>query len=783
MNVLDFLKSSSGGLLIRGPAGAGKTTLVESVVGKFKKANRAVVGSYSASDIGMDCEPLILSLADLCANLTADASEEDMAKRRKILLASTRKIRKGEREATIVLLHEMFDLLKERSQEDFDPQFYGFLNIHPKDSDGVLMTLPELSEYLKENRQVFLNAIVHLLENIAGYLKRMKMKLVFLLPRARNIQQKAFAHIMNVVTRLSDNIYFIITIDDDTDKETANEKISYATGTGKVRILELKGLDRRGISKWYSTLTTGKPTKRDVENLSKISKGKPFYLRFLMEKIGTSNLTDDMNVTKKVSDLLRKEMENKGKKFTRFMEQYSLLTGKVDAEKLTKIFPFSADEFTDLERQAVEMSILERPGHFRHPLLRKHISDSIDDKRKKAYHENLADFYEEVFRTEADGYKIFDFRLVWAICHHYFNSGVREKSYSYNTFMAKEGFISGNLDVARIGYERALSDAIMLENDEYRISVIEKLVKVLEKEHRWDRALELHNMLVDHFSSTGDSNNKCIALLRIAAIHQYKGEFDNALKFYGQALRIYKKEEQKDKIANTLMNIGTLYQIKEDFEDALKNYRDSLNIFEELEDKAMSATLHHKLASIYHLDYKYTKALGHYNKSLKIFKEIDNKNGYGETLHQMANIHFLKEKNEMALKYYKKSLEVLREVNAKKGVAEIYYQMGVLSNKEGKYQESLDLLNDSLNIFREIQEIPNITNTIRTLGDTYIEIAKKQISAEKIPLAKETLNCAVRIFSQIGDRDGKEEADYLLEDVADIDSGKRTVAEVKNALR
>ncbi len=778
LTFLDFLKSGKGCLVVKGAVGAGKSSLIENVLGKYLMAGRAVKGVYRADGIGRDCEALVESLTDLIENLTTGAVDEENSKRRKVLVASTRRIRKGEREATIVLLHDIYSRLRERFKSKFDSEFYGFLNIQPKDEDGVIMTLPEPDDYQKNNQQIFINATVHLFENIAGYLKRSKMKFVLYFPRAQNILFTALTNIANVVSRSLDNVYFIMVFD---DEEHTAEKINFTSGLQNSRLLEVNGIDSGCISNWYSAVNDKKLSNEDLSDFKKVSKSNAFYFGFLLENSDAFKKAEGREGPQIYANFLRKEIEKQGKKFTRFIEQYSLLLRRSDITELTKIFPFSEEEISNLLEKAVSLDIMDENGYFFHPLIRKHLSESIDEERRKAYHQNMGEYYEERFRNETDREKKFDFKLMWCICHHYFNSGEREKSYSYNTFMAHEGFLSGSSDVALLGYERALSDAMMLGNDEYRISVIEKLVKVLEKNQRWAKALELHNMLVDHFTSEGDINNKCIALQRMAAIYQFMGDFDSSLKYYNQTLRIYRKNEEKENIANTLMNIGTLYQIKEDFEDAHKNYSSAMDLFEETENKKMTAMVHHKLASIYHLDYKYTKALGHYNKSQKIFKEIRDKNGYGETLHQMANIHFLKKKYDSAAKYYKKSLEILKEVASKKGVAEIYFQMGVMSTKEKHFQESLEHFNQSLNIFREISDIANITNTIRTLGDTYNEIAKKQIGDNKIRSAKETLKGAINIFTQIGDKDGIEEANFLLEDATEIEGGKKTVDEFKSA--
>ena len=777
----DFLRSESGCLVINGPAGAGKNTLVEIATNKYLHAGRAVLGMTRPKNVGVGIEPLLESLADLITNLITGVPDEDMNKRRKVLVASSRKIRKGEREATILLLHEIHSRLRTDLGNDFDPKFFEFLNIQPKDEEGILLTLPELNDYLSDNLQLFLNAYVHLIENMAGFLKRWKMHLIFIYPRAQYLQQTALAHVANLVSRMSSNIYFILTFDSDADPENTRQKINFAARMGNTKIIEMNGLDAGGIEKWLSARTGRKISDREVLHLKEITEGLPFYLGFLIEALGASDMEGEKDGVKRYGSYMRKKIEEKGKNSTRFLEEYSLVDRPMDLREMTVIFPFSGEEISEMLKLMEGMNILDENGDFLHPLTRKHIADSIDNSRKKAYHDHLARYYEDRFRSDTESERKFDFKTIWAISHHYFHSDDREKSYSYNTFMAREGLLSSTLDVARLGYERALSDAVMLENEAYRISVLEKLVKVLEKELRWDRALELHKMLVDHFSSAGDTDNKCIALQRIAAIYQFKADFDNSLGYYTRALKIFQKEENREQIAATYMNMGTLYQIKEDLEDALKNYMEAFKIYRELKNKLMVATLRHKIASVYHLDYKYTKALEHYNKSLAIFKEIEDKKGYGETLHQMANIHFLRDKYDMAAKYYRKSLTVLKETDSRKGVAEVHYQMGVLAGKENKYQEALESFNDSLNIFREIEDIANIANTIRTLGDAYIEIAKKQIGGNKIKTARETLGGAVKIFSQVGDKDGIEEANFLLEDVAEIESGVKTAKEIKDS--
>ena len=775
MIVKEILRSPSGCLIIKGPPGAGKNTLVKHIVERYADAARAVVGVHESGDIGIGCEPLIDCLADLIYNLTAIPGK-DLGKRRKVLVASTRKIKRGEREATILLLKELHRLVRDRCGEDFDADYYTFLEIVPKDEDGTLLTLPELATFLKENLQVFINSYVHLVENLAGFMARMKLKAIFHFRRAQQIQNMALAYIADFASRIPDNVYFFFSFDEGKG-ESAWEKIGYLSSLSSSKMMVLEGLGIPGIAKMMAAKRGEKPGKKEVLKIREMTDGSPFYLTVLLER-EKGSMEAEGDAGEEFGRHLRCEMKELGEDFTGFMELWSLSRRRLTGEDLSVLSSIGGSRIASIQETARAKGYLDEENRFMHPLIREHIAQSMEEGGRKALHGKLGTYYEELLKAGADEADKYDFKLVWSISFHYFNSSEREKSYSFNTFMAREGMLSGNLDIASIGYERALSDAVMMKNDAYRISVLEKLVKVLETEHRWDRALEIHSMLVDHFSSLGDVENKCIALQRIAAIYQFKGDFEGALGHYERVLKTYRKEEDATKIMGALSNIGTLYQIKEDFEDAIRTYEEALGISVEAGEEKVQAALHHKIASVYHMDFKYTKALGHYNTSQKLFKKVGDDAGYGEALRQMGNIHYLKEKLPSAGRYYEKALGILEGTGARKSVAEIQYQMGMIAGNEKNYQKALDHLNGALDLFREIKDMGSVSNTIRTMGDTYLDIARKQISEEKFVLAKETLGGAVKIYAQVRDREGTDEANYLLEDISDIESGRKTRSEV-----
>ena len=775
MAIFNFLKSQSGCLVLRGCKGIGKSALVEQSVCKYERAKRAVRGAFTAPDVGVGIEPLLEVFTDLVCNLTAQPGD-DQRKHRKILVASTRKIRKGEREAAILLLREVYRALEVRLGSGFDREYYEFMNIAPSAEDKAGPTPADLADYILDNRQVFLNSYIHLLENLALFLSRIKKKVIIHFGRAQRIQNRALAHIADLASRLPDNVFFILGFDGESEHHIM-EKLALFASLGTSQLLSLDGLGVADIKKMSAARGRRDLKPDEIAGLKESTDGNPFYLGFLMD---VGELPSDVmaDAKKAYRDNIRRSIDEKGEEFSNFLTLYSLSRRPLTTDDLAVLSP-SDESLTEKHLEtAREMGILDGNGHFPHPLTREHIEASSKVDERKKLHGKIAVYREERFSREADEAGRFDFKLVWAICYHYFHSSDREKSYSFNTFMAREGMISSNPDIARIGYERALSDAIMLRSDTYKISVLEKLVKVLETECRWDRALEVHNMLVDHFTSKGDVHNNCIALQRIAAIYQYKGDFDSALKYYKQVLRIYGKGTDRKKVGSALTNIGTLYQIKEDFEDALQTFEEALALAEKEGDGRAKAALHHKIASVYHLDYKYTKALGHYNTSQKLFKEIGDEAGYGESLRQMGNIHFLKGKLESARKYYSKALDILERKKARKNAAEIRYQLGAISQKEKSYKEALDHFNSALDTFREIRDVASTSNTIRTLGDTYLDIAREQICAEHYETARETLEGARRIYAQVGDREGADEAGYLLEDISDIESGKRGLGEV-----
>ena len=377
----DFLRSGSGCLVINGPAGAGKNSLMKIATDRYTRAGRAVLGTARPKDMGVGVEPLLRSLADLITNLITVGSEEDKNKRRKVLVASSRKIRKGEREATILILHEIHSRLRTGMGDDFDPKFFEFLNIQPKDKEGIMLTLPELNDYLSSNLQLFLNAYVHLMENIAGFLKRWKMHLILIYPRAQHLQQAALAHVANLISRMSSNIYFILTFDSDHDPENTRQKINFTSRMGNTKILEMNGLDTGSISKWLLARTGREYSMKEVGHLREITGGLPFYLDFLIEALGASDMEGEKDGIKRYETFLRKKIEEKGKNLARFLEEYSLVLRPMGPGEMTAIFPFSGEEITEMLKLLEGMKILDESGNFLHPLARKHIADSIDDAR------------------------------------------------------------------------------------------------------------------------------------------------------------------------------------------------------------------------------------------------------------------------------------------------------------------------------------------------------------------------------------------------------------------
>ncbi len=298
-------------------------------------------------------------------------------------------------------------------------------------------------------------------------------------------------------------------------------------------------------------------------------------------------------------------------------------------------------------------------------------------------------------------------------------------------------------------YKEALDFLEKIQEEEpssdFKKKVSCKIAELYEYKGRYENAINIVEDNLEEYTNRSEVEDVELGRLlqRRGWIKMNMGRYESAERDFKKALEVVKKMEDEKEIAQIKHALGTVRLRKGDHQGAIDSLKESLKIKKDsgdLEGKAVSLI---NLSEVYLKEGELEKALDKIERSLEILKDTGEKTTFSIALLNKGNVHLRKGEMERAHEYYLESLNQLEDLGHFKGLSICLNNLGNHQLKEGECEVALENYQRSLEISEDIDFRYGLALTSCNMGKAYAE--KGEFSK-----AEEHLNRSLEISRDIG---------------------------------
>ena len=350
---------------------------------------------------------------------------------------------------------------------------------------------------------------------------------------------------------------------------------------------------------------------------------------------------------------------------------------------------------------------------------------------------------------------------------------------AYNE-LGKAYFITGNYDVAKKCYEKALIISKKVYSQEHAHvarsysglgAVYSELGKYNEAKQYYEESLIIRKKIYDeeHADVAASYNNLGVVCRDLGKYNKAKeyhekaliirkkiyheehadvaggydnlgvvctdlGKYNEAKEYYEKALIIREKiyDEEHADIATSYSNLGVVYSCLGKYNEAKEYYEKALIIRKKTyhEEHADIATSYNNLGAVYSNLGKYNEAKEYHEKALIIRKKIyDEEHAHvAASYNNLGNVCRDLVKYNEAKEYYEKALIIRKKIYDEEhaDVAASYNNLGVVCWGLGKYNEAKEYYEKALIIRKKLydEEHADVAASYNNLGVVYRDLGK-----------------------------------------------------------
>ncbi len=260
---------------------------------------------------------------------------------------------------------------------------------------------------------------------------------------------------------------------------------------------------------------------------------------------------------------------------------------------------------------------------------------------------------------------------------------------------------------------------------------------------RYDSAKEDFSEALEIFENTGDKQYKAETKHALGTIYLQKGNQEKAKPLLNYSLEINEGTGDFEGQAASLMNLAE-FRLREDKPDeALKKLKEAIDILQKLGDKTNFSIGLLNIGTTYLRKGDLEMSYMYYMNSLKLLEEIGHVKGLSICLNNLGNYHLRNGDIESALQKYKKSLEISEKSGFRYGIALANCNMSKAYSEQGDLSEAKSRIRSSLNISREI-------GSDLLIAQGLISFAEILTKEEDFDRALEKARKGCKIFDLIG---------------------------------
>lgn len=249
------------------------------------------------------------------------------------------------------------------------------------------------------------------------------------------------------------------------------------------------------------------------------------------------------------------------------------------------------------------------------------------------------------------------------------------------------------------------------------------------------------------FNAAEDERGIASSIDDIGKLHWLKGEYDSALNFMRDALTRRRALADRRSIALSFNNLGLVLQDSGEFKQALDAFEQALTIRREIGDLVGLVTTLNNLGTIAEDQRDFGRAVAFLTEALEVAEQIGDRNRIALVLTNLGEVQYRSGALDSAIGTLERAESLCDELGDKLGLAEALRGLGKAHLLRGDLVKARDAIGRAVDLFASVRSKVHLGAALRTLGE--ITAAGGWGSAHT-KSAREYFARSVAIFEQTG---------------------------------
>jgi nucleoside phosphorylase/tetratricopeptide (TPR) repeat protein len=302
----------------------------------------------------------------------------------------------------------------------------------------------------------------------------------------------------------------------------------------------------------------------------------------------------------------------------------------------------------------------------------------------------------------------------------------------------------------------SLIDAARQAADEqlwtYAWELVAALPLFFDLRANWDQWQSTHELALRAAERDGDKFGIAKTAHALAAVHRYKGHWDDAMALFERSLRLFQEIEEKHYWPEIVVSsIGRLYLEQGRWSDALDCYGRCLPVFQRVGNRRFEAYTLRCIGVALHQQGNLETAAAHFESSLRMFRDLGDKLWQGRTLLTLGDVSVELGQFDRALECYSASSQILDELGDRLRVGLAMQGVGRVHRHKQNWAKARISLNKALRVFRDFNDPSRVAPTLLELG--FVNLRSNRLSQ-----AEEQFKDAKQLYQTAGHKSGEAKA-------------------------
>jgi tetratricopeptide (TPR) repeat protein len=302
---------------------------------------------------------------------------------------------------------------------------------------------------------------------------------------------------------------------------------------------------------------------------------------------------------------------------------------------------------------------------------------------------------------------------------------------------------AGELDAARetISQQRAM--ARELDSPILEARGTSQLGSLADSQSEYDRARDHYEDALATFEDVGDRYAALGVRNHLGLVARKQGEFTEARRYHEQALADAEAIDARHSTGWAYNNLGLVAWRQSEYDDARESLERAIELGKTMQDRFLVALARLNLANVYREQAEYDQASEYYTRALPVFEQTDSRHLVGITYHDMGKLASRRGEYDRASKYCRLALDIYEELHHEHHIAAVRNVLGNVATRTGEYETALQNFDAAL-------ELAKRTDNDSLVGKIHVNLGVLEFNWDDNEAALEHSQRGIEILDEVG---------------------------------